>query len=58
MLLKSIIKISPISFVLFAVLLIGQPNTLACTLWAAAGDKVDGGGTLIVKNRDRVPDHQ
>lgn len=30
----------------------------ACTLWAAAGDRVAGGGTLIHKNRDWSPDHQ
>jgi hypothetical protein len=27
----------------------------ACTLFAAAGSRVEGGGTLIVKNRDRTP---
>ncbi len=30
----------------------------ACTLWAAAGDRVVGGGTMIHKNRDWNPDHQ
>ena len=30
----------------------------ACTLWAAAGERVAGGGTLIHKNRDWSPDHQ
>ena len=30
----------------------------ACTLWAAAGDRVSGGGTLIAKNRDWRPDHK
>jgi len=29
----------------------------ACTLWAANGDVVEGGGSLIVKNRDWLPDH-
>lgn len=29
----------------------------ACTLWAATGSRVEGGGTLIAKNRDWVPDH-
>jgi len=29
----------------------------ACTLWAAAGAEVDGGGTLLSKNRDWRPDH-
>ena len=27
----------------------------ACTLWAAAGEKVEDGGTIIAKNRDYVP---
>jgi len=27
----------------------------ACTLWAAAGEKVQGGGVLLAKNRDRKP---
>lgn len=30
----------------------------ACTLWGAAGGAVAGGGTLIAKNRDWVPDHR
>ena len=29
-----------------------------CTLWAATGNVVEGGGTLIAKNRDWLPDHQ
>lgn len=29
----------------------------ACTLWAATGELVEGGGSLIVKNRDWLPDH-
>ena len=29
-----------------------------CTLWGATGPQVEGGGTLIVKNRDWVPDHR
>lgn len=29
----------------------------ACTLWGAAGTSVEGGGTLIAKNRDWAPDH-
>ena len=29
----------------------------ACTLWGATGRWVEGGGTLIAKNRDWVPDH-
>lgn len=30
----------------------------ACTLFAANGNVVDGGGTLVGKNRDAVPDNQ
>jgi isopenicillin-N N-acyltransferase like protein len=30
----------------------------ACTLWAASGDQVSGGGTLIAKNRDWKPDQR
>lgn len=30
----------------------------ACTLWAGAGDSIVGGGTMISKNRDWLPDHQ
>jgi hypothetical protein len=34
-------------------------NALSCTLWSASGDYVvKGGGTLIAKNRDWVPDHR
>jgi hypothetical protein len=29
----------------------------ACTLWGATGTSVEGGGTLIAKNRDWAPDH-
>lgn len=32
-----------------------SPAAQACTLFAAAGDRVAGGGALIVKNRDRDP---
>lgn len=35
--------------------LLAAPTALACTLWAAAGDAVLGGGTIIVKNRDWTP---
>jgi isopenicillin-N N-acyltransferase-like protein len=34
------------------------PATFACTLWGAAGTAVDGGGTLVAKNRDWAPDHR
>lgn len=30
----------------------------ACTLWAGAGDSIVGGGTMISKNRDWLPDNQ
>ena len=30
----------------------------ACTLWAANGNAVEGGGSLIVKNREWLPDHR
>lgn len=29
----------------------------ACTLWSASGSTVEGGGTLIAKNRDWIPNH-
>ena len=38
-------------------LLSSQPSA-ACTLWGAAGESVEGGGTLIAKNRDWTPDHR
>lgn len=38
---------------LWSVAAVGQ----ACTLYAAAGDVVGGGGTLLAKNRDWRPDH-
>ena len=31
------------------------PAVKACTLWAAAGEAVQGGGTIIIKNRDWAP---
>jgi len=40
-----------------AVMLLARP-LWACTLWAAAGERVAGGGTLLVKNRDWRPDHR
>lgn len=37
----------------------GPPGAAsACTLWAAAGAAVQGGGTLVAKNRDERPDHR
>ena len=35
--------------------LLAAPTARACTLWAAAGDAVQGGGAIIVKNRDWTP---
>ena len=44
---------------LIALLLSVAPGIVsACTLWAAAGERVAGGGTIIHKNRDWSPDHQ
>lgn len=37
---------------------LGLQAAVACTLWGAAGTAVDGGGTLIAKNRDWTPDHR
>jgi isopenicillin-N N-acyltransferase like protein len=34
-----------------------QPSH-ACTLWGSAGNAVEGGGVLITKNRDWIPDHR
>jgi isopenicillin-N N-acyltransferase like protein len=34
------------------------PKVPACTLWSATGERVVGGGSLIGKNRDWVPDHR
>ena len=38
--------------------LLGAQPAAACTLWGAAGATVDGGGTLVAKNRDWSPDHR
>ncbi len=32
-------------------------ETQACTLWGATGNAVAGGGSLIAKNRDWIPNH-
>jgi isopenicillin-N N-acyltransferase like protein len=42
------------------VVLLFRPLPLArgCTLWAAMGSRVAGGGVLIAKNRDMPPDHR
>ena len=34
-----------------------QSPCQACTLWGAAGTSIEGGGTLVAKNRDWAPDH-
>ncbi|WP_346353800.1 C45 family autoproteolytic acyltransferase/hydolase [Azotosporobacter soli] len=34
------------------------PTAQACTLWSAAGSSAAGGGTLLVKNRDWLPNHR
>jgi len=47
-----------LSFLPLAVCLLlsfGADPAPACTLFAAAGSRVEGGGTLIAKNRDRPP---
>ena len=46
------------SWLIVLILLIAPGLANACTLWAAAGDRVVGGGTMIHKNRDWLPDHQ
>jgi isopenicillin-N N-acyltransferase-like protein len=48
-------KIS-VSILAVVVLLWSQPAA-ACTLWAAAGNAVAGGGSLLAKNRDWSPNH-
>lgn len=47
-----------VTLVLLAACLAGTGPAQSCTLWAAAGDNVTGGGTLIAKNRDWRPNHQ
>jgi isopenicillin-N N-acyltransferase-like protein len=47
-----------IAFLVLAACLLISPSpdpAHACTLFAAAGSRVEGGGTIIVKNRDRTP---
>jgi dipeptidase len=46
------------SFITILVFLSLPMPAIACTLWAVAGDRVAGGGTIIHKNRDWNPDHQ
>ncbi|MCX5816411.1 MAG: carcinine hydrolase/isopenicillin-N N-acyltransferase family protein [Proteobacteria bacterium] len=39
----------------WALLIQGQSVSHACTLWAAAGEKVEGEGVILAKNRDYPP---
>ena len=49
----------PVIFLLAALLSLPALPAAACTLYAAAGrDDVQGGGTILVKNRDWRPQHQ
>ena len=47
-----------LSCLIVLLLLVATELASACTLWAAAGDRVAGGSTMIHKNRDWSPDHQ
>lgn len=51
LLLKIIASVAALTF-------LGGSGVSACTLWAAAGQAVSGGGTLLVKNRDWYPNHE
>ncbi len=51
-------KYISVSILVLPLLLGLQPEALACTLWAAAGSRVAGGGVLVAKNRDMPPDHR
>jgi len=45
-------------FILIAVpvlITLGRPVSHACTLWAAAGERVEGRGVMLAKNRDYIP---
>lgn len=56
---KYLVKKSVSVSLLVLPLLLGlQPEALGCTLWAAAGSRVAGGGVLAAKNRDMDPDHR
>lgn len=54
----SLHKYWPAFIILLLSLLWPHPEVRACTLWAAAGSRVQGGGVLIAKNRDMAPDHR
>ena len=41
-----------------ALFLLHSPTVHACTLWAANGDVVSGDGSLVVKNRDWLPNQR
>ena len=44
-----------IMYLMMVVILFVAPPVQACTLWASNGSLVNGGGSMIVKNRDWVP---
>jgi isopenicillin-N N-acyltransferase like protein len=51
-------RIKKYLFILIAVSVLitpGRPVSHACTLWAAAGKKVEGEGVILAKNRDYPP---
>jgi len=49
-------KIISIAFLfLVLIFLIETGESCACTCWAAAGDKVEGKGIILAKNRDYLP---
>ena len=39
----------------FLSLILAHNHATACTIWAASGDRAEGGGTIIAKNRDWRP---
>lgn len=45
-------------YLLIALMVLLPNMTEACTLWAANGEAVQGGGSMIVKVRDWAPDHR
>jgi isopenicillin-N N-acyltransferase like protein len=51
-------KIKSASITALIMILFNILPAQACTLWAANGTYVEGGGSLIIKNRDWRPDHR
>jgi isopenicillin-N N-acyltransferase like protein len=45
------------ALILLIILIICNKNLSPCTLWGTAGENSASNGTIIVKNRDWVPDH-